>query len=144
MNARSIARRCVVQALYQWQMTQQKPDASDIDFILAKDGGRVDRPYFHELLDDIINHVADHSARLEPLLDRPLNELDPVERAILWLGACELASHHEVPFRVVINEAVEQAKAFGAQNGHKYVNSILDRLARSLRSTEVQLATKQK
>ncbi|MBI5451417.1 MAG: transcription antitermination factor NusB [Gammaproteobacteria bacterium] len=138
MNARSLARSCVVQALYQWQMTRQVPDASDVEFILAKDQGRLDRAYFTELLNEIITNVGMLSAHLEPVLDRPLEELDPVGRAILWLGVCELVLHHEIPFRVVINEAIEQAKVFGVQNGHKYVNGILDTLAQQLRVTELK------
>lgn len=138
MGSRSVTRRCVVQALYQWQLQQRTPlNSEDVKFIVAKDVKRIDRAYFDELLSDIINSVDVLDEHISPLLDRSLSSLDPVERAVLWLGACELASHHDVPYRVVINEAVDQAKVFGAEGGYKYVNGILDKLAKILRSVEM-------
>ncbi|MFQ5488427.1 MAG: transcription antitermination factor NusB [Gammaproteobacteria bacterium] len=135
---RSRARRCVVQALYQWQLGGNDLTAPDLEFLAADDGKQLDREYFRTLLAEIRTHEEELDDMIRPYVDRPLHEVDPVERAILRLGACELAYHLEVPFRVVINEAVELAKVFGAEHGHKFVNGILDKLAVRLRSTEIQ------
>ncbi len=137
---RSQARRCVVQALYQWQVGGDEVAEADFEFLGANDARRVDQAYFRELLDEIRQHGEELDALIAPHVDRPLKEVDPVERAILRLGACELAYHLEVPFRVVINEAVELAKAFGAEHGHRFVNGILDKLASRLRATETRVA----
>ena len=134
---RSLARRCVVQALYQWQVGGTEPDEEDLAF-LAGEAGAVDEAYFRELLAEIRRHAAELDRLITPHVDRPLAEVDPVERAILRLGACELAYHQDVPFRVVINEAVELAKTFGAEQGHKFVNGILDKLAVRLRAREIR------
>lgn len=140
--ARSRARSKAVQALYQWQMTGQSIGEVETQFLSEEDMAGVDINYFSTLLGE----VAENSDRLDndlaPLLDRPIDQVDPVERAILRLGACEMAFHIEIPFRVVINESVEIAKTFGAEQGHKYVNSILDKLARKLRAAEVGSARK--
>jgi len=128
----------VVQALYQWQLGGSDLAEPDLEFLIAGDGKQLDREYFRELLAEIRSHEVELDDMIRPYVDRPLNEVDPVERAILRLGACELAYHLEVPFRVVINEAVELAKVFGAEHGHKFVNGILDKLAARLRSTEIR------
>ncbi len=135
---RSRARRCVIQALYQWQLGGSDLSEPDLEFLVADDGKQLDREYFRTLLAEIRTHEEALDNMIRPYVDRPLNEVDPVERAILRLGACELAYHLEVPFRVVINEAVELAKVFGAEHGHKFVNGILDKLAAQLRRTEIQ------
>lgn len=139
-RARSRARRCIVQALYQWQLTGRDAAALDPQFFIEEGEGEIDRAFFDELLAEILAQVDALDALIEPLLDRPLAEVDPVELAILRLGADELRRHPETPFRVVINEAVELAKMFGAHHGHKYVNGILDRLAVRLRPKEVATA----
>ncbi|MDX9740493.1 MAG: transcription antitermination factor NusB [Gammaproteobacteria bacterium] len=141
-RARSMARRCVAQALYQWQMTNHDAGAIDPQFLVDETEGAVDRKYFDSLLREVIDQVDELDELLTPLLDRPLREVDPVERAVLRLGACELRFHPEIPFRVVINESVEIAKLFGAHHGHKYVNGILDRLAERLRGEEVAIMTR--
>ena len=140
--ARSRARRCVVQALYQWQLTNHDVSAIDPQFFLDETEGEVDRRFFDSVLREVLERIDDVDELLTPLLDRPLREVDPVERAILRLGACELRYHPEVPFRVIINEAVELAKLFGAHHGHKYVNGILDRLAERLRTEEVAVLSR--
>ena len=96
-----------------------------------------DKALFHELLHNTVRFKADLDREISPLLDRRLEDLDAVELAILRLGAYELSRRMEVPYRVVINEGVELAKSFGATDGHKYVNGILDKLAIRLRSAEV-------
>jgi N utilization substance protein B len=141
-RARSLARRCVVQALYQWQLTNHDTSAIDAQFLVEETEGAVDRRYFDTLLGEVIRNVDDLDQLLTPLLDRPLQDVDPVERAVLRLGACELRFHPEIPFRVVINESVEIAKLFGAHHGHKYVNGILDRLAEKLRAEEIAIMTR--
>jgi N utilization substance protein B len=139
-RARSRARRCIVQALYQWQLTGRDAAALDPQFFIEEGGGDIDRAFFDKLLAEILAQVDDLDGLIAPLLDRALGEVDPVELAILRLGADELRHHPQTPFRVVINEAVELAKLFGAHHGHKYVNGILDRLAARLRAEEVAAA----
>jgi len=134
---RSRARHHAVQAVYQWQMTGQ--DVGDVvgQFLASQDGTKFEVEYFRDLLRGVATNLNALDACLQPHVDRPIAQIDPVERAILRLGAYELAHHPEVPYRVVINEAVELAKVFGAEEGHKYVNGVLDKVARALRSVEV-------
>lgn len=142
--ARRRARRCLVQALYQWQLTNHDAEALDPQYFIDEGEGPVDRRFLESVLREVLERVDELDGLLVPLLDRQLKDVDPVERAILRLGACELRFHPEVPFRVVINEAVELAKLFGAHHGHKYVNGILDRLAEKLRAEEVAIVTRGK
>jgi len=137
---RSRARHLAVQALYQWQMTGQ--DVGDVvgQFLASQDGAKFEVDYFRDLLRGIAIDLNALDAWLQPHVDRPIAQIDPVERAILRLGTYELAHHPEVPYRVVINEAVELAKVFGAEEGHKYVNGVLDKVARTLRAPEVGAA----
>lgn len=134
---RSQARERAVQALYQWQVTGQDPHEIDAQFLGEQEMGGVDVPYFRELLRQIPHHIEELDAEYAPVLDRPPEQLDPVERAILRLGVYELKYSAQTPYRVVITEAVELAKTFGAEDGHKYVNSILDRVARRIRAVEL-------
>jgi N utilization substance protein B len=136
-QGRRRARRTALQALYQWQVTAQEPAEIERQFLEEQDMSRVDIDYFRELLYRVPAVVGQLDARLAPLLDRPLDQVDPVERAILRLGAYELTERPEIPYRVVVNEAVEIAKVFGAEQGHRYVNAALDRLAREVRAIEV-------
>jgi N utilization substance protein B len=132
------ARRCATQALYTWQMTGQDLNDVDEEYQLEHDMSKVDVEYFKELLHQVPRHLGELDDHITPLLDRSLQEVDPVERAILRLGTYELAYRPDVPYKVVINEAVELAKTFGAEHGHKYVNSILDGVAKKLREVEVR------
>lgn len=135
---RSKARHYAVQALYQWQLTGH--DLSDIDnqFLAEQDVRTFDVPYFKELLHGVPANLHTLDEQLSPLLDRALASVDPVERAILRLGAYELMHHPEVPFRVAIDEAVELAKIFGAEQGHRYVNGVLDKMAKKVRRSEIE------
>jgi N utilization substance protein B len=135
---RALGRRLALQALYQWQLAGQDVRDIEAQFLERDEGREADLGYFHDLLHGVPEHLDRLDADLGPFLDRPLSEVDPVERAALRIGAYELGFRPEVPFRVVINEAVELAKRFGAEQGHRYVNGILDRLARRLRASEVQ------
>lgn len=133
---RSRARELAVQALYQWQLTGQEPQEIDAQFLAEQDMEGADVAYFRELLRQVPRHVEALDGEYAAVLDRPIGQLDPVEKAILRLGVYELKHCIELPYRVVITEAVELAKTFGAEDGHKYVNSILDRVARRIRATE--------
>lgn len=135
-NKRHKAREFALRALYQWQVTGQ--DVGDVinQYLADSDVRKFDVPYFQELVRGVPTHLDELDANLGPLLDRPVEQVDLVERAVLRLGAYELQHHMEIPFRVVINEAVELAKRYGAEQGHRYINGVLDRLARSLRPYE--------
>jgi N utilization substance protein B len=135
-RARSLARRLALQALYQWQMTAQT--SAELLNQYAQDEGypEVDAEFFIELLRGVTAQADALDATLGARIDRPVGQLDPVEHAILLIGVYELTQRLDTPYRVVINEGVELAKKFGATDGHKFVNAVLDRVARDLRSTE--------
>lgn len=126
-----------MQALYQWQMTRQSPGEIEKNFLSDDTLKDIDLEYFHHLVREIPQQLPTLDDRLSPHVDRGIAEIDPVERAILRLGAFELEFHPEIPYRVVLNEAVELAKTFGAEHGHKYVNAVLDRVALTVRAQEV-------
>jgi transcription antitermination protein NusB len=136
-RARSKARRGALQALYQWQLSGDDSLFSiEAQLLAERELGDIDAEYFHELLTGIDRRREEFDTRLAPMLDRPLEQLDPVERAILWLGLYELDARWDIPFRVVISEALELARQFGGDQAHRYVNAVLDRLARELRVAE--------
>lgn len=133
---RSRSRSLAIQALYQWQMAGQDVGAIIDHFMVEQDARKFDTEYFAELVRGVPARLTELDAALAPCVDRALESVDPVERAILRLGAYELIEHPEIPYRVVINEAVELAKTFGAEKGHRYVNGVLDKAARDLRPIE--------
>jgi len=135
-RARSLARKLAMQALYQWQLTGQSAAELRNQYAEEEGWGDADADYFRELLNGITEGAAGLDATLAGLIDRPVGQLDPVERAVLLIGLYELGHRPDVPWRVVINEGVELAKRFGATDGHKFVNAVLDRAARSLRAAE--------
>jgi len=135
-HARSLARRYAVQAIYQWQLNKLDDQAVDQYFVPEKDRRRIDEVYFNALVQQVVHHTADMDDVIAPVLDRSLTTVDPVELAILRLGVCEFINHIDVPYRVVINEGIVLAKLFGSENSHKYINGILDKLAKSLRPIE--------
>ena len=135
--SRHMARQAAIQALYQWQLTSQQPEDIEQHFINDHELKGVDVEYFHQLVRKIPLHRHELDDHLAPHLDRAIDEVDPVERAILRVGAYELEFLLEIPYKVVINEAVELAKTFGAEHGHKYVNAILDKVATKLRAAEI-------
>ena len=138
-RARSKARRCAVQAIYQWQVGGQAIADIESQFMAEQDLSQADVAYFSDLVQGISAHAAELDAHMTRYLDRPVGELDPVELAILRIGISELAYHPEIPFRVVINEAVELAKVFGAEQSHRYINGIMDKVARELRRGELKM-----
>ncbi len=137
--SRSAARRSVLQALYQWQMTGQSPLDIERQFLQSEETQAVLPEYFSLLLRGVTGHCREIDAALGEFTDRPVTQIDPIERAILRLGAYELLYHWEVPYRVVLNEAINLAKRFGAtQQSYKYVNGVLDKLACKVRPAEVK------
>lgn len=135
--ARSRAREFAVQALYQ-HLVGGNP-ASDIDVFTRDLSGfhKADATHYDALLYGCIEEAAALDATIEPVLDRKLSELSPIEHAVMWIGVWELLHAPDVPWRVVINECVELAKSFGGTDGHKYVNGVLGSLAPKLRPNEV-------
>lgn len=129
------ARRLVLQALYQWQMSGGELADIEAQF-RAEFTGKTDWDYFHDTFSAIPGQVDSLDSLLEPLLDRKIKTLDPVEKAVLRIGVFELQQRIEIPYKVVINECVELAKSFGATDSHKYVNGVLDKLVKELRPLE--------
>ncbi|MGH8354400.1 MAG: transcription antitermination factor NusB [Pseudomonas sp.] len=135
---RRAARRLAMQALYQWHMAGHSLNEIEAQFRVDNDFAGVDGAYFREILHGVATRKTELDELIEPCLDRPLAELDPVELAILRLSTYELRNRVDVPYRVVINEGIELAKVYGATDGHKFVNGVLDKLAPRLREAEVR------
>ena len=135
-TARRKARRFALQALYQWQLSGNALTDIEAHFRAVNDMKKVDTDYFHELLHGVPGRIEEIDGRLSPLLDRRVEELSQVEKVILRIGVFELLARIDVPWRVVINEAIELAKLFGAEDSFKYVNGVLDRLSRDVRAAE--------
>lgn len=137
VSARTQARRVALQALYQWQMTNNS--ALDIMRYFQESGflGELDFDLFKELLENIIEQHEQVDENYAEFLDRQVSRLDPVERAILRIGSYELQYQIATPYKAVINESVELAKRFGAEESHKFINGVLDKVAKKLRSAEM-------
>jgi transcription antitermination protein NusB len=131
------AREFALQGLYQWLLNQDDAGAIDAHIRQAHGFEKADAAHFDALLHGSIRQAPNLRAGLIPLIDRPFDQLSPVEHAVLLIGAYELSNHVEIPYRVVINEAVELAKSFGGIDGHKYVNGVLDKFAAKAREAEV-------
>lgn len=138
-RARSFARRCAMQALYQWQLTGQSYSEILAQFIERDEYKTSDADYFRELLSGGIEHHESLVAKVADYADRPWEQMDPIERAILLIGMYELLHRLDVPYRVVVNEGVELTKTFGATDGYKYINALLDRAAKQMRAGERQV-----
>ena len=135
-SARRRAREFAVQALYQWLVSKEDGGAIEAHISQIVGFDRADSVHFKAILHGVLrDHDTLHRA-IEPHIDRPLAQLSPVEHAVLLIGGYELQSHLEIPYRVVINEAVELTKSYGGSDGYKYVNGVLDRVALSLRPAE--------
>lgn len=139
-NSRRLARELAVQGLYEWLVARNEARAITFRLAEVKNFDRADRPLLDAILNGVIGEASAIEASLAPFLDRGVEALSPVERAVLMMGAYELSHRIETPYRVVINEAVEIAKAYGGTDGHKYVNGVLDRLAGKLRAVEIAAA----
>ena len=135
-GARSVARKLALQALYQLQLNDAPWQDLLKEFSTEEDMARADREYFDEIVRAVVETRADLDTRLATWVDRPPQDLDPVEHAVLLIGVHELAQRPDVPWRVVVNEAVSLTRRFGATDAHKYVNAVLDRAARELRPHE--------
>lgn len=129
------ARQLILQALYQWSLTDADPSGISKEFH-DRNNAKIDWAFFDEVFQGIPKTAGTLDAHLHPLLDRKPEALDPIEKSLLYLGAYELANRIDVPYRVVINECVELAKMFGATESHKYINGVLDKLAPALRAAE--------
>ena len=136
------ARRRALQAIYQWQITHQ--DAEEIlhQFHEVQDLSQVDVAHFERLLRGVINDEERLIEALEPFLDRPMDQVSVMERVVLMIGAWEMLDCPEMPFRVVLDESVDLARRFGSEQGHSYVNAVLDKVARKWRTDEVTKAGK--
>ncbi|HUA80394.1 MAG TPA: transcription antitermination factor NusB [Dyella sp.] len=138
LAARSRARRRALQAVYAWQMSGSAMNAVIEQFRHEQDMEVADLEYFEDLLRGVEKNLDVLDEALKPYIDRDVAQIDPVERAALRLAAYELKYRPDVPYRVIINEAIEVTKRFGADHGHSYVNGVLDKLAAQLRVTEKQ------
>ncbi len=136
--ARSRARRRALQALYAWQLSDSPVDKVIEQFRAEQDMDIADLEYFEALVRGVVAHHAELDAVLSRYIDRTMAQVDPIERAVLRIAAFELAYRPDVPYRVVINEAIETTKRFGAEQGHTYVNGVLDRAALEWRAAEIQ------
>ncbi|MCH7507228.1 MAG: transcription antitermination factor NusB [Proteobacteria bacterium] len=134
---RKRARRRALQAIYQWQITDQ--DATEIlhQFREMQDLSQVDEAYFERLLRSVIKHKERLIDALEPFLDRPMDQVDVMERVVLMIGAWELLDCPDLPYRVVLDESVDLARRFGSEQGYSYVNAVLDKAARKWRADEI-------
>jgi N utilization substance protein B len=135
---RSRARRRALQALYQWQITGQEAAEILRQFRAVQDMKGVDEAYFEALLCGIVAGQEGLDEELQPFLDRPIGQVDLMERVVLRIGAFELLNCPDLPFRVVLDECVDLAHRFGSEQGHSYVNAVLDRAARQWRSAEAE------
>lgn len=135
-NPRRRAREFVIQGLYQWQVGDQDAAAIQVQAESVAGFDKADSALYTTLLAEARQHAETLKLELAPHIDRSWDEVSPIERCILLLGACELKLHPETPYRVIINEAIELAKTFGGTDGHKFVNGVLDKLAAMLRPDE--------
>ncbi|VAW77847.1 Transcription termination protein NusB [hydrothermal vent metagenome] len=133
---RTRARRLAMQALYQWDMSGNNLSDIEAQFVEEEGFEKADSDYFNELLHKVPAMLDEVEEAFTPYLDRPIKEIDPVERAVLRMASYELIARVDVPYKVIINEAVNLTKKFGAEQAHKYINGVLDQAARKLRAVE--------
>ena len=133
---RSHSRAAAVQALYQALVNGQESAADALEFVTAENSDKMDKKYFTILVDGVAKEIETLDAELAFAVDRNLSEIDPVESSVLRLAVYEFIHRPEIPYRVVLNEAVELAKSFGGEKGHKYVNGVLDKMGSKLRTAE--------
>lgn len=133
-----------MQALYQWYMTGHNLSDIESQFRTDYDFNKVDLAFFQDIVHQAPAHITELEAAFIPHLDRKLDELDPIELSLLRLGSYELLKRVDVPYKVVINEAVSLAKKFGATDGHKFINGVLDKVAQDVRGVEVEAEKKSK
>lgn len=141
-GSRRLARELALRALYQWLLTGDDLARLLVQSEEAEEYREANQAHMKALIEGVLKGVPALEAALAPHLDRPAAQLSPIEHAILLLGAFELIHSPDVPYRVVLNEAVELAKRYGGTDGHKYVNGVLDRLARTARAVEMRATTR--
>ena len=135
-NPKSMARRSAVQAIYQWQLTGYNLSEIERQFVEEHGLSKGELPYFQDLLHQVPRKLDLIDAALAEFTSRPVEQIDPVERAILRISVYELMDRLEIPYRVVVNEGINLAKEFGATQSHKFVNGLLDKIARKYRAAE--------
>ncbi len=136
VSPRRKAREFVVQAIYSWQLSKNDLSEIETNFLIDNQKRRFDIPYFQKLLQGVGANLAFIDQTISPYVDRPLAEIDQVEKAILRMAVFELSHVNDVPYKVVINEAIELAKSFAADDSHKFVNGVLDKIVKNLRPQE--------
>ncbi|WP_392553639.1 transcription antitermination factor NusB [Orbus wheelerorum] len=135
MNPRRRARECAVQAIYSWQVSKNDLSDVEVSFMAEQDMKGVDKKYFRELLNGVALNTVEIDSKMEPYLnERSLEELGQIERAILRIAVYELLKREDVPYKVVINEAIDLTKTFGAEDSHKFINGVLDKVAPTIRT----------
>jgi len=137
-GSRRRSRELALQSLYEWLLTGHDAHTLCLQAAETKESARADKAHFEALVHGVIDNASALHAGIQPFLDRPAQSLSPIEHALLLIGAFELTQSLDVPYRVVINEAVELAKSYGGTDGHKYVNGVLDKLAAQVRPTELR------
>jgi N utilization substance protein B len=135
-SMRKKARKYAVQGIYQWQLSGNPINDIEFQFLETINSKKVDVVYFQEILVNCLTSITEIDDLLTPNVTRDLSEVNPVELAVLRLACYELKNRIDVPYKVVINEALELTKTFGAEEGHKFVNGVLDKVAKELRPTE--------
>lgn len=136
IKARKKARMLAMQAIYQWQLTQDDINNIQAQFLSHSDNQDIDRDYFRKIVSGIVNGNTSIDETYKPFLDRDIAEITPVELAILRLSSYELKECLEIPYKVILNEAVELTKTYGADESHKYINGVLDKVAANIRTHE--------
>jgi N utilization substance protein B len=136
-KARRQARELAVQAVYSWQMSKNPVEQIELSIVTSNDMKKVDTEYFLELLRAVVKDSSELDKKIKPYLGRLPEDLDPVEKAILRIATYELVNRIDVPYKVVINEAIELAKSFGAEESHKFINGVLDKAIKTLRQDEL-------
>lgn len=140
--ARHNARRYALQAMYQWQVAGASLTDIETEFLNYHIEKKLDLEYFKFLIHGIPEHRLEIDQAMQPFLGRPLDEIDPIELAVLRVSIFELMKRPDIPYRVIINEGLELTKKFGSVEGHKFVNGILDRVAKNTRQTEIKMQKK--
>lgn len=137
--ARHNARRYALQAMYQWHVNETSIDAIEVEFLKSHIVKKTDRAYFKELIYGVCENKELIDSEIGSFIGRPIREIDPVELAVLRIGTYEILKRLDIPYRVVINESLELTKKFGSIEGYKFVNGVLDKVAKKHRATEVKM-----
>lgn len=139
ISGKKKARKLALQALYQWLMSGSDLAEIEIQFRIANNMDKVDVDFFRRLLYGVPKDLTVLEEAFTPFIDRPVQGLNPIELTVLRLGTFELLFCPETPYRVILNEAISLAKEYGSQDGHRYVNGVLNNLAKQIRAVEIQL-----